>query len=266
MRTNIGALARNNIYAFIYGAEGTGKTLLPMTLADERGYGVAFITADMSGPTSLLSMGYPRDIPVEVLPPGGEDPFDAAIAAIQSFANDKTIRVICLDGATVMCGRAVDHYSDGQGEKALGWEGWGQILNGFRQVEGALDRATRAGKSVVITAWEAEPTYEDTMAGKTLKDEGRPLLQGRAKTWLPGNCDIVARLTSTFKTVSVGGKAEKKFSATLQVNRGRDWLAKTRWKLPDPCPADLKWILSQVNGQSAKVAPKPAVKPVAVRR
>lgn len=262
-------MLRNRIYAFVYGAEGSGKTRLAMSLANPDGYGVSYITPESSGPTSLISAGYPKDIPVEVLPPSGEDPFEPCIAAIEDFAADKSITTICIDGCTVICGRAVDHLSGGEGEKALGWDGWGQVLNGFRQIEAACERANRAGKSIILTAWENPPQYEDTMGGRVLKDggEGRPLLQGKAATWLPGNCDIVARITSTFKTVNVNGKAERKFQAQLQVNRRNDWLAKSRWPLPDPCPANLKEILRIVSGGGTK--PKtilvPAKKKVAVK-
>lgn len=247
-------MVKDRIYAFIYGAEGVGKTSLVMTLSKmEGGLDVAFITAEPSGPTSVISLGYSPDIPCVILPEG-EEPFDPAIEALEMFAADKSVRAICLDGITVMCGLAVTVLSDGAGEKALGWEGWGQVLNGFRRVEMAAEKAVRAGKSVVLTAWENPPTYEPAAFGDPqLKEEGRPMLQGKAKFWVPGKCDIVGRMTSTFKTVNVGGKAEKKFAGTLQVRRGNDYLAKTRWKLPDPCPADLQKILDLVQGQVGSI-------------
>lgn len=252
MRTTVGDLVTGNIYAFVYGAEGVGKTLLPMTLANNDGLGVAYITAEKSGPTSLISAGYPGNLPVEVLP-DNEEPFDTAVAALNDFASDKSIHCICLDGLSVMSGAAIDFLSDSKGEKALGYDGWAAILSGFRRVEAACNRAFRQGKSVVLTAWEAPPTYEDTLGGQALKEEGRPWLQGKAKYWMPGKCDIVARMTSTFRTVAVNGKATKQFEGKLHLKRGAGWVAKSRWDLPDPCPADLQWILSEVKKQAAAV-------------
>lgn len=258
-RTTISQLMRDNIYVVVYGPEGSGKTLLAMTLADANGYGVGYITADQSGPTSIVSMGYPSDIPVHLLPDEEHDPFPAAVAAIEDFMKDPKIHAICLDGVTVICGRAVSHFTNGEGEKAMGWDGWGYVLNGFKQIEQACDRATRKGKSVIITGWESAPEYEETLGGRALKSQGCMWLQGKAKAWLPGNADIVARMTSSFKSVKdeKTGKAVKTFTPVLQVNASEEWRAKTRWKLPDPCPANLQTILAMVRGQSES-AKRPA--------
>ena len=267
MRTTIDKLMRNNIYLFCYGAEGVGKTLLAMTLADAKGRGVAYITADPSGPTSVRNRGYPGDIPVELLPGEGEDPFGIAVSAINTFARDPSIHCICVDGLSVICGRAVDFLSGGEGEKALGFDGWGQVLKGFRDIEGACDGATRKGKSIILTAWEIEPEYRDLPkalgGGRTMEKEGHPYLQGKAQIWMPGNCDIVARMTSRFVTVKGNdGKAARRFQGSLHVNRegaAQDWKVKSRWSLPSPCPADLRWILDKVKNQSAGM-PLKAVK------
>jgi len=270
--TTIGKLPRGQIYAFIFGAEGVGKTTLAMSLADANGRGVAFVTSDQSGPTSLLTQGFPSDIPVDVLPGSGIDPFPATIRAIQSFANDKSIHCISLDNVTTLCGRAVDYLSNGEGEKAMGWDGWGQLLAGFRQIESACDRATRAGKSVIITAWEAPPTYEDTLGGRVLKEEGRGDLQGKAKRWVPGNCDIIARMTCRFVTESIpGGKSRRVFKGQLHTQRygeAADYAVKSRWNIPSPCPADLRWILNEVKkqGSNSSSNPVPRSKPVAVKK
>ena len=250
----------NRIYAFVYGAEGVGKTLLPMTLADETGHGVAYVTAETRGPTSLVTAGWPSDIPVEVLPPGGEDPFPPAAAAVEAFTKDKSIRCICLDGLTVMTGRAVDYRTDGAGEKSMEYDGWQWLLAEFRALEILCEKAVRAGKSVVMTAWESPPTYETTLGGEALKDEGRPMLQGKAKFWLPGGADVVARMTST--TIKDPKTKELTFKGQLQVHRRNDWLAKTRWRLPDPCPADLRRILALVQGQAQKAQPSVVRRPV----
>lgn len=264
-RTTIGKMMRGNIYAFVYGREGVGKTnLITTVLTDPQGLDLGIVTAESSGPTSLVNRGYSPDIACELLPPSGEDPFPVAVAAIQSFTKDPKIKSILVDGTTVICGRAVDHFGNGDGEKALGWEGWAAVLNGFRQIEAACEKASRAGKNVVITAWENPPKVTDNGmgAGSQVAEIGRPLLQGKASTWLPGNCDIVARLTSRYTKNAVGGKTVMEYKGTLQVHATDEWLAKTRWALPEKCPADLKWILSQINGQQ-KAANPTGPKPVA---
>jgi len=265
-RMKLGAMLRKNIYAFVYGREGVGKTNLIMSLAHKSdGSDIAIITPESSGPTSILSRGFSGDIAVELLPPSGHDPFEPCIKAIESFTRDPSISGICVDGLTVMCGRGIDFLSDGQGEKAMGYDGWGQLLNGFRMVEAAAEKASRAGKSVLFTAWENPPQYEDTMGGQSVKALGRPLLQGKAQTWMPGNCDVVARMTSKFTKEVVNGKAMPVFKASLQVNANAEWFAKTRWLLPDPCPADLKYILQQVQSQSGGKVSAPVLKKVVAK-
>jgi hypothetical protein len=49
----------------------------------------------------------------------------------------------------------------------------------------------------------------------------------------------------------------KKFKSTLNLKPNGEYLAKTRWDfLPDPCPTDLKWILSKVNASAMPAAKK----------
>ncbi len=253
MRTTIGQMTKERLYAMIYGEEGSGKTALIMTLrTKDDGSDIAFITPEPSGPTSVISLGYSARIPVEILS-ADSDPTEECIKAIESFSKDKTITGICIDGTTVMCGRMIDFLSDGEGEKALGFEGWQQILSNFRAIERAAEKATRLNKSVIYTAWQAEPKYEATLAGQSLTERGRPLLQGNARKWLPGNCDIVARMTSSFKK-EVDPKTKKaisKWSGQLHVNATDEWLAKSRWKLPSPMPADLKAVLNALRSQAA---------------
>lgn len=250
MRTSVGKLIRNAIYAFVYGDEGVGKTLLPMTLADASGHGVAYVTAEHGGPTSLKSAGYPSDVPVELIGPG-EDPFAVAIAGIESFSRDKTIRVVCLDGITKLFGRAIDLYSGGEGEKALGFEGWQHILAEARKMEAACDKLIHQGKSVVMTAWARPPEYTENAfgGGAALKELGRPFIQGSARFWIPGSCDIVARMTSKVSKTMQNGKPVTQWKGELQVQNRNDYIGKTRWKLPDPCPADLKWILNNITNE-----------------
>ncbi len=256
MRATLDKLLRKTLYVMDYGATGVGKSTLPMTLSENRGADTAYVTAEHYGITPLLTQGY-RILPshVELLPGQGEDPFEVAIAAVKEFTAMPAIRTIVADGLTVLCGRAVDFYSQGQGEKALGWEGWGVILNGFRQLEGACDLAARAGKNIIYTASESAPEYEDTLAGKVLRKEGGLWLQGRGRDWMPLNVDIICRHTSTFRTVVVNGKAQQQFHAELQLRRRDNYLAKTRWAwLPDPCKADLKYILQLVNQRLTAMA------------
>jgi hypothetical protein len=249
-RKTIGSMMRGNIYAFIYGQEGVGKTRLAMSLSKVKGgLDVGYITAESSGPTSLISAGFSPDIACELLPPSGGDPFPPAVEAIKSFARDPKIHTIVVDGCTVICGRAVDHYGNGEGEKALGWEGWQAVLTGFRAIEVECEKASRAGKNVILTAWENEPKTADTMDGADIVEKGRPLLQGKAKTWLPGNCDIVARLTASFIPIPGSKSKEMQYKGTLQVHATEEWLAKTRWNLPQKCPANLQWILDRVEEQ-----------------
>lgn len=263
-KTTLGGLIRKRMYAFVYGAEGTGKTRLGLSLAGPKGEGLAVITAEEGGPTSLLSAGASTSLPIWLLPPAGQDPFPAVKEAITSLTRDPSISVVMLDGCTAISGRAIEFLSNGEGEKALGFQGWQEILANFRQIEGLAEKCVRAGKSFIYTAWEREPEYEDTMAGKVLKSEGGPLLAGQSKTWLPGNVDILARITSKFVTVQdpTTKKAVKKFQAQLQLHRDGYWKAKSRWELPSPYPADLRKMLEDVAGQAPAPAPKKIPAPI----
>lgn len=240
------------LYAFIYGVTGCGKTMLPMTLSRaDGGSDVGIITAEQNGPTSLATRGYLK-AKVEVLPGAGNDPFAPTLNALSVFRKDKTVTTVVVDGLTVISGRAIEFLSDGEGEKALGFEGWQQMLAHFRQMEGVCEQLTRLGKNVILTAWEEEPHYEDTMGGRSLAQKGRPLLQGKAKTWLPGNVDVIARMTSRYKREGKGLKWEGR----LDLKPTGDWLGKTRWDfLPSPHPPDLKLMLDTVR-KYRPVAPK----------
>lgn len=258
-KTTLGGLVKERLYAFIYGAEGTGKTRLGMSLAGPKGEGLGIITAEEGGPTSLLSAGASLDLPIYLLPPAGEDPFPHVKQAITELTRDPKVRIIMLDGCTSISGRAIEFLSSGEGEKALGFPGWQEILANFRQIEGLAEKAVRAGKSFIFTSWEREPDYEDTLGGKVLKSEGGPLLAGQAKTWLPGNVDILARMTSKFVQVKDPntGKLVKQWQGQLQLHRDGAWKAKSRWALPSPYPADLRKMLADVRGQAPAAPAQP---------
>lgn len=258
--TTAGALLKGTIYAFIYGQTGVGKSRLSLTLTpDGKGAGAAWVTPEPGEAHSIAQIA-PNAI-VALL--DGANVVEEAISAVTQLRQRKDIKVITVDGLSVMCGQLVNYLSDGEGEKALGFEGWQEVLSTFRRLEIACNDAVKKfDKSVILTAWEAEPVYEDTMGGQALKDggEGRPLLQGKAKQWMPGQCDIIARMTS--KMVSeknAEGKMVKKWRGLLHLDRAGDWICKSRWELPSPYPADLGRMLRQVQGlkkklQSTKVA------------
>lgn len=249
-RISASSLLRSVVYAFVYGETGTGKTRLACSLSQDKGKDVGYITPVASNLTSVVTAGF--DPPVYELPGQGGDPFEPCMDAIADFTRDKSIRIICLDDVSVMSGRAVDYLSKGEGEKALGFQGWQEMLAAFRRIEGLAEAATRAGKSFVYTAWASPPEYEDTLAGKQVKHKGRPYLQGKAGMWLPGNTDLLARMTSKFvKVKGADGKVRSDFRAELHLHATDEWLAKTRWNfLPSPYPADLKKMLADVKAAS----------------
>lgn len=259
--TTAGALLKGVIYAFVYGETGVGKSRLSLTLSpDGKGEGCAWITPEPGEAHSIAQVA--PDAKVALL--DEENPVAEAIKAVKILRKDPTIKVITVDGLSVMCGQLVNFLSDGEGEKALGFEGWQEVLSHFRQLEIACnDTVKKFGKSVIFTAWEAAPQYEDTMGGQALKDggEGRPLLQGKAKQWMPGQCDIIARMTSKIilEKDPVTKKTRKVFRGFLHLDRSGDWICKTRWALQSPYPADLGRLLREVRGlkkklQSTKVA------------
>ncbi|UOF77424.1 AAA domain [Caudoviricetes sp.] len=260
IRVTAKSLIRNNIYAFVYGDTGSGKTRLPTTLAAQKDASdVAYITPVAQGLVSLVTAGF--DPPVTELPGQNEDPFEPCMDAIADYTRDKSIRVIVLDEVSVMSGRAVDFLSNGEGEKAMGFEGWQAMLANFRRIEGLAEAATRAGKSFIYTSWSAAPSMESTLAGISIKEKGRPYLQGKAQMWLPGNTDLLARITSAFVTERdpATNKAVKKFKAELQLHASEEYLAKTRWAfLPSPHPANLKLMLNTVRAKFADTSqPQP---------
>jgi len=271
MRKKIGELKRGNLYVMVYGNEGCGKTLLAMSLSEDygktdkaqhlRGLDVAYITADSGGPTSVISAGYSPNIPCEVLD-GKADPFPGAIRAVRDFTADKSIRVLCLDNVTGLAGAFVRFFTDGGTDKDMGYEGWGELLSKFRNLEAECEAATRAGKSVIYTAWPKDPTYREVAGTSVLDQQGRAMIPGQGQRWLPGNCDVVARMTSRFKKMDVGGKAKQVFSAELHLFASEEWHAKTRWPLPNPFPADLRKMLDAVNlgAKEIDVAAKAPVK------
>jgi hypothetical protein len=87
------------------------------------------------------------------------------------------------------------------------------------------------------------------MAGRVIKEGHRPLLQGQAKDWLPGKVDIIARMSSKTTKKAVGKEVKREWNGFLYCYGTDEYLAKTRWTLPDPAPADLKKILGIVRGQ-----------------
>jgi hypothetical protein len=246
--TTAGALLKGTIYAFVYGDTGVGKTRLALSLSpDGRGAGCAWVTSE-PGETHSIAQVAP-DAVVALMESG--NPVEEAVKAVIKLRQDPNIKIITVDALSVMCGQLVNYLSEGEGEKALGFEGWQEVLATFRRLEIACnDTVKKHNKSVIFTAWEAEPIYEDTMGGQSLKDggEGRPFLQGKAKKWMPGQCDIIARMTS--KQVIVkdeNGKAVKRWKGLLHLDRSGDWLCKSRWKLPSPYPADLGQLLRDVG-------------------
>jgi hypothetical protein len=258
--TTASALLKGTIYAFVYGDSGVGKSRLALTLTPEgKGVGAAWVTSEPGEAHSVAQVA-PHAI-VALLDTG--NPVEEAISAVTQLRQRKEIKVITVDGLSVMCGQLINYLSDGAGEKSLGFEGWQEVLATFRSLEiAANDAVKKFDKSVIFTAWESEPVYEDTMGGQALKDggEGRPYLQGKAKKWMPGQCDIIARMTSKLITEkNAEGKMVKSFKGQLHLDRSGDWLCKSRWKLPSPYPADLGRMLREVQGvkkalQSTKVA------------
>jgi hypothetical protein len=218
-----------------------------MSLSTNNGKDVAYVTAEEAGLTSLVSAGYSGDIRYELVGTPGEDPFEPAVNAVSAFARAKDVNVICLDGASVICGRAVTYLTGG--EDKADWETWRQVLSGFVRIEEALDKASRLGKSVVVTAWEQPPVYEDSLAGRTLKEAGSPWIQGKGKIWLPGNADIIGHLTSKMekKPDPKTKKMVEKWSSKLQVHPSEEWVAKTRLPLPMYAPANLRTILEMAR-------------------
>lgn len=236
-----GDLMNGKIYAMVYGKEGAGKTMLAMTTSRrDDGKDVAFITGDYTGATSVVSAGYSPDIPVVILPGHRENPFKAAVKAINYFAKLESVRTIVLDGCTTISAGAMMHYGLSEGRK-LEFDDWNKVLAGFHKIEGAAYEAVLGGKSFLYTAWEKEPREIET-AGGTDTEMGRPWIHGQGKTWLPGKCDMICRITS-----SSNPKGEWK--GKLLTTATDEWLAKTRWKVPMYCPADLGAILRMVRDQ-----------------
>lgn len=265
--TTAGALLKGTIYAFIYGQSGVGKTRLALSMfpniADAE-HQAAWITPEPGEAHSVAQ-----------LLPGAKvgllestNPVAEARSGVIQLRQDKNLKVITVDGLSIMCGQLINYLSDGEGEKALGFDGWQEVLAEFRQLEIACnDTVKKYNKSVIFTAWEAAPQYDETMGGRALKDdgEGRPLLQGRAKQWMPGQCDIIARMTSKVVTEKneETGKVVKRWRGQLHLDRSGDWICKTRWQLPTPYPADLGKMLAEVKGIKKKLQTTKVASPLA---
>lgn len=267
MRTSVQALVgKGNIFAFVYGEEGVGKTRLALSLAPG-GKGLGVITPEAGGPLALASAGAGA-VPVDLIELNGQDPVEQVLKALRAMGNDPSINTVLLDGMTVLSGHIISHITGGGTEKQMGFDGWGQMLGGLRAVSFACEQLKKQGKNLVMTAWEAPPEYEDTMAGQQLKASGRPYLLGKAKFWLPGGCDIVARMTSKMVNAKgPDGKLTKTWKGELHFDRDGIWLAKSRWPLPSPFPADFAKLLASVKGAAASMSSatpvaKPGVKPV----
>ena len=213
---------------------------------------IGWITAESNGPTSLATAGYPK-AKVWVIHPE-KDPFAQVLQALAHFAADTTITTIVLDGLSVLSGRAIDFMSKGEGEKALGYEGWGQILNNFRTIERQCEKLYRNGRNIILTSWESEPTYEVVDRQEVLKTSGGPYLQGQSRKWLPGNVDVLCRMTSRVKTVAgKGGALDRVFEGQLHLHRKDDWVMRTKWGfLKSPFPADLSLMLKEVEEYQKK--------------
>lgn len=243
MLKTIADVMHDRVYAFIYGAEGSGKTRLAMTMSRvEGGTDVAYITGDYAGPTAVVSAGYSEKIPVWLLPDHRQPPFKSVLQGIHTFTADPKIKVIVLDACTTISANAMMHYGLAQGKK-LEHDDWAKVMAGFLKIENAAYLAVLAGKSFIYTAWEKEPTIVNTAGGEDTV-VGRPWIHGQGKTWLPGKCDIIGRLTSS---TSKSGE----WKGRLQVHSSDEWLAKTRWNLPFHCPPDLGKILQMVRKQKA---------------
>lgn len=231
------------LYLFIYAAEGQGKTRLIGTLSKvPKGKDLGIISADESGPTSLYEAGY-TGFHFWQLPGPDQDPFDSAVRGIKTLAA-KGCKTIGMDACTVISANAVQFLSGGAGGKALGFDGWQKILSGFLRIEAAAQRCVRQGINFVYTAWETPAQrYMSVDQTSEVSEPGRPWIHGQGKVWLPGKVDGLGRLTSHFKRGEWQGK--------IQFYASEEWLAKTRWKLPDPCPADLEKIRKLVQQRRA---------------
>ena len=180
---------------------------------------------------------------------------EVVLKALRTMGSDPSINTVLLDGMTVLSGHIISHITGGGTEKQMGFDGWGQMLGGLRAVSFACEQLKKQGKNLVMTAWEAPPEYEDTMAGQQLKASGRPYLLGKAKFWLPGGCDIVARMTSKMVNAKgADGKFTKTWKGELHFDRDGIWLAKSRWPLPSPFPADFAKLLASVKGAAASMS------------
>lgn len=249
--TTAGALVRDNIYALVYGPEGVGKTRLPLSL-DPSGKSCGWVTAEPTGPTTIAA--YNPTAKVKFI--HGEDQIRSARQGVIEFAREKDIRVICVDGLHVLCSSMIDQLSGGEGEKALGFDGWQRVLADFRSLEIICNKVVASGRSVIYTALELAPQYETDAFNrneKVLVEEGRPFLQGKAKMWMPAQCDIVARMGSKVRTVvnPATKKPEKVWEGFFTLDRSGPYVCKTRWKLPSPYPADLGKLLRDVKAAKA---------------
>lgn len=253
--TTAGKVARGVIYAFVYGEEGVGKTRLALSLSklegDDFGSDIGFVTAEPTGATTVAAF----NANIRVARITGDEPILDAARAVKQLAKDDNIRAICVDGLHVLCGNTIDILSDGEGEKSLGFEGWQTVLTQFRRLERACNAVVAGGKSIVLTALELQPQYEQGAFSneKEMVERGRPYLQGKAKNWMPAQCDIVARMTSEMRTEVIvkdgRKKARKSWQGMLHLDRSTPYVCKTRWKMPSPYPADLRQLLRDVRAQ-----------------
>lgn len=259
--TTLASQAIDHLYAFIYGEEGVGKTRLAMTLArpppgkprlPPNMSGVGIITIEENGPLSLLSAGYPKSTRIWKLHRSDDagEIKDEAVYAIQKLAARPEIHAVVLDGTSMlqqdMC------LAIGGGEK-IDWDGWAKVLGNLQLIEREARKVVKGGKSFVWTAWETPPMVNEksiqTDEEGNTPDEiirGGPYIQGKGKIFVPGNVDILARMTSS--VVIKDGK--EVFRGKLQVKGDKFWKCKTRWNLPMYCKPDLQWVLDQVNGQA----------------
>lgn len=266
--TTAGEVARGVIYVFVYGEEGVGKTRLALSLSklegDKFGTDIAFVTAEPTGATTVATINpairVARLRKCDSTEEGNEWILQAARAA-KKMAAVPGIKAVCIDGLHVLCGNTIDDLSDGEGEKSLGFEGWQTVLAQFRRLEKVCNAIVASGISVIFTALELAPQYATDGAfdnSRELIERGRPYLQGKAKNWMPAQCDLVCRMTSevVMERYKQDGKKKvrKSWQGMMHLDRSTPYVCKTRWKLPSPYPADLRQLLRDVRAQKKAMA------------
>lgn len=261
-------LSESIVSIFAYGEVGSGKTYLPTTL-----YGpkypdaIAMITGDKRGLKTLKSRGYAAvgDHWFHFKPAPEKDPFGEVGMAVDRATRDDRIKILAIDGATDLYIQYVHFHTDGAGDKAMGYDGWGHLKTKFEHLEMQLDEARSRGKNVIVTALEEPPEFVTEGYGKNasqvLVKKGGPWVAGKGgKVWLPSKFDMIARaqIKVDRKPGAPGKPAVETMTGILNVKPSRDpafpslasgpWIQRTRLSyLPNPCPSSLKFILDQIR-------------------